>query len=47
MDIEAAFLNEQIKSEVYIYPLDDYQSRINKVCRLKKSLYGLRDSSRE
>jgi len=47
MDVEAAFLNGQIKSEVYIYPPDGYQPGTNKVCRLKKSLYGLRESPRE
>jgi len=33
MDVKAAFLNEQIKLEVYIYPPDGYQSGINKVYR--------------
>lgn len=47
MDVETAFLNGQIKSEVYIYPPDGYDVQPNKVCLLKKSLYGLRESPRD
>lgn len=47
MDVETAFLNGTIKSEVYIYPPDGYEIQPNKVYRLKKALYGLRESPRD
>lgn len=47
MDVETAFLNGKIKSEVYIYPPDGYEIDPNKVCLLQKSLYGLRESPRD
>lgn len=47
MDVETAFLNGEIKSEVYIYPPDGYNVEHNKVCLLQKSLYGLRESPRD
>lgn len=47
MDVQAAFLNGLIKSEVYVYPPDGYKVVANKVCLLKKALYGLRESPRD
>lgn len=47
MDVETAFLNGNIKSEVYIYPPDGYDVEPSKVCLLKKALYGLRESPRD
>lgn len=47
MDVQTAFLNGKIKSEVCIYLPDGYKIGINKVCLLKKSLYGLRESPRD
>lgn len=47
MDVQTAFLNGTIKSEVYIYPPDGYKIDENKVCLLKKALYGLRESPRD
>ncbi|KAG6438785.1 hypothetical protein O3G_MSEX000222 [Manduca sexta] len=47
MDVETAFLNGNIKSEVYIYPPDGYEIEEGKVYLLKKSLYGLRESPRD
>lgn len=47
MDVETAFLNGNIKSEVYIYPPDGYEKEEGKVYLLKKSLYGLRESPRD
>lgn len=47
MDVETAFLNGNIKSEVYIYPPEGYKIEENKVCLLRKSLYGLRESPRD
>lgn len=40
MDVETAFLNRKIKSEVYIYPLSDgYEIDIDTVCLLRKWLF--------
>lgn len=47
MDVQTAFLNGVIKSEVYIYPPDGYLVEQNKVFLLQKSLYGLRESPRD
>lgn len=47
MNVQTAFLNGKIKSKVYIYPPDSYKIKINKICLLKKSLYGLRESPRD
>lgn len=48
MDVETAFLNGSIVSEVYIKQPFGYENVIdrNNVFRLKKSLYGLKESSR-
>lgn len=46
MDVETAFLNGKIKSEVYICEPKGYETGRNKVCRLLKALYGLRESPR-
>lgn len=46
MDVETAFLNGTIKSEVYIYEPQGYETGKNKVCKLQKALYGLRESPR-
>lgn len=45
MDVETAFLNWNIKSEVYVYPPDGYEIEEGKVYFLNKSLYCLRESS--
>lgn len=47
MDINNAFLHGHLKEEIYIKPPDGYTVPFNKVCRLKKSLYGLKQASRE
>ena len=44
MDVETAFLNGKVKSEVYIYEPQGYETGENKVCKLQKALYGLRES---
>lgn len=44
MDVETAFLNGKIKSEIYIQEPEGYKSNIKKACKLKKALYGLRES---
>ena len=48
MDVKIAFLHGSIKEEVYVeQPLGfEVQDRDSDVCRLKKSLYGLKQSPR-
>lgn len=48
LDIKNAFLNGDLKEVVYmeIPPRIDTQESFGKVCRLKKSLYGLKQSRR-
>jgi Reverse transcriptase (RNA-dependent DNA polymerase) len=41
MDAVAAFLNGEIKDNVFVEQLTEYRVR-GKVCKLKKTLYGLR-----
>lgn len=45
-DIKTAFLNAEIQEEVFIYQLKGYEDpdRRNFVCRLNKSMYGLKCS---
>lgn len=46
MDVETAFLNGKIMSEVYVHQPKGYEDGTNRVCRLKKALYGLKESPR-
>ena len=46
MDVATAFLNGEVSSEVYDGEPKGYSDGTNKVCKLRKSLYGLRQSSR-
>ena len=46
MDVKTAFLNGSIKSEVYVNKPKRYETGDNKVCKLLKARYGLRESSR-
>ena len=46
MDVETAFLNGDVKSEVYVNVPKGYEVEKNKVCKLRKALYGLRESPR-
>lgn len=46
MDVETAFLNSEVKSEVYIHQPEGFVEKKNMVYYLKKSLYGLRESPR-
>ena len=36
MDVETAFLNGKVKSEVYIHEAQGYETGKNKVCKLLK-----------
>lgn len=46
MDVETAFLNGKISSEIYVKQPRGYEDGTNKVCKLEKALYGLRESPR-
>lgn len=46
MDVETAFLNGDILSEVYVNQPEGYKKGNDKVYKLSKSLYGLRESPR-
>ena len=46
MDVETAFLNGKVTSEVYIKQPLGYENGTDKVYRLIKSLYGLKESPR-
>ncbi|XP_043504537.1 uncharacterized protein LOC122525681 [Polistes fuscatus] len=46
MDVETAFLNGKIKSEVFVKQPLGYNDKTEKVYKLEKALYGLRESPR-
>ena len=48
MDVKTAFLNGNLKEEVYMIQLEGYTSTEfpEKVCRLQRSIYGLKQASR-
>ncbi len=48
MDVTSAFLNGSIKEEIYMKQPEGFEmkDKENKFCRLKKSLYGLKQSPR-
>lgn len=46
MDVETAFLNGKISTEVYVNQPKGYEEGTDKVFKLRKSLYGLRESPR-
>ena len=49
MDVQTAFLNGEINTEVYIYIYQPkgYDDRSGRVCKLEKALYGLKESPRK
>ena len=46
MDVETAFLNGNLASEVYVKEPEGYDDGTGRVCTLHKALYGLRESPR-
>ena len=48
MDVKTAFLNGELDSEIYMEQPDGYidKQRPNMVCKLQKSIYGLKQSAR-
>lgn len=47
IDIVAAYLNGELKDEVYMVQPPLFDNNTNQVCKLKKSLYGLKQAGRE
>ena len=47
MDVKSAFLNGELDEEIYMRPPPGYKSTPGTVWRLKKTLYGLKQASRE
>ena len=47
MDIETAFLNDKVSTEVYIRQPQGYEDGTDPVCKLVKSMYGLSESPRD
>lgn len=49
MDVKTAFLNRDLKEEVYMEQPEGFLMQENKrlVCKLKKSIYGLKQASRQ
>ena len=46
LDIKTAFLNGRLDEVIYMYPPEGYSVADNTVCKLQKSLYGLRQAPR-
>ena len=42
MDVKNSFLNGDLSEEVYMQPPPSYDHPPNKVCRLRKALYSLK-----
>lgn len=46
-DVKTAFLNGDLEEDIFMSPPEGYEINANKVWKLKKSLYGLRQSPRK
>ena len=49
MDVKITFLNGDLSEEVYLLQLEGFTAngKENMVCRLKRSIYGLKQASRQ
>ena len=47
LDVKGAYLNGTLKETVYMWQPDGYDDKSGRVCRLVKTLYGLKQSGRE
>ena len=46
MDVKNAFLNRELSEEVYMQPPSGLSVDLNKVCHLRRALYGLKKAPR-
>ena len=46
MDVDTAFLNSDLKEEIYMQQPEGYDDGTGRVCQLLKSIYGLKQASR-
>ena len=49
MDVKTAFLNDDLSGEVYMSQLEGFKEngKWNMVCKLKRSIYGLKQASHQ
>ena len=47
LDVKGAYLNGTLKEEVYMRQPEGYEDNTGRVCRLVKTLYGLKQAGRE
>lgn len=47
MDVTTAYLHGELEEEIYIEQPEGYNDQTNRVCQLKKSLYGLKQAGRQ
>ena len=49
MNVKIVFLNGELVEEIYMNQLDEFivHGQENKVCKLVKSLYGLKQASKQ
>ena len=49
MDVKTTFLNESLEEDVYMDQLEDFsiKDKEHLACKLKKSIYGLKQASQQ
>jgi len=45
INVKTAFLHSDLKEEVYVIQLNEYEKEKDKMCKLKKALYELKQLS--